>query len=432
MILLNPWALVGLLAVAGPIAAHLLGRRQARRLAFPNLRFLPATVPSPVSRDRISDVALLVLRIAIVAAAAIALAQPVWVSPDRARQLGNQLARAVIVDTSASMSRPSGAPGGPGAGGRAIDVARQRATDDAASATFSGRVQSGATVSRIVEAAEPASTIPAAVTWLLAQPMRRELTIVSDFQTSALTSEDVERVPAGIGVRLVQVPAAGAVPPPATSRDRWGPLHPTPQREVALLAGAADRGRAVAARAAAIAAGAPALGADTRPTAIVFAGFETRADLLRRAHPLNESWMSDSFSRVASDALVVAAAARAGHLPLEVLDARSDPDEPGRLLVFVDAAPHSLLAAAVVRGVLREVALDPASGESATTTHSNDELRRWERTAGDVSAQDSSRGQSWSDARWVWLAVIFLLLAESFVRRRRRAVAEAESHALVA
>jgi hypothetical protein len=417
VIFLNPWALVGLLAVAGPIAAHLLGRRQARRLAFPNLRFLPATVPSPVSRDRISDVALLVLRIAIVAAAAIALAQPVWVSPDRARQLGNQLARAVIVDTSASMSRPSAATG---AGGRALDVARQRAAEAA-----------GATISRIVEAEEPASTIPAAVTWLLAQPMRRELTIVSDFQTSALTSADVERVPAGIGVRLVQVPAAGPVPP-ATSRDRSEPLHPTSQREVALLAGAADRGRAVAARAAAIAAGAPAQGADTRPTAIVFAGFETRADLLRRAHPLNESWMSESFSRVAADALVVAAAARAGRLPLEVLDARSDPDEPGRLLVFVDAAPHSLLAAAVIHGVLREVALDPAPGESATTTYSNDDLRRWERPASDVSATDSSRGQSWSDARWVWLAVLFLLLAESLVRRRRRAVAEAERHALVA
>jgi hypothetical protein len=142
--------------------------------------------------------------------------------------------------------------------------------------------------------------------------------------------------------------------------------------------------------------------------------------------------MSESFSRVAADALVVAAAARAGHLPLEVLDARSDPDEPGRLLFFVDTSPHSLLAAAVVRGVLREVALDPAPGESVPTTYSNDDLRRWERPAGDVTAHDSSRGQSWSDARWVWLAVLVLLIAETLVRRRRRAVAEAGSHALVA
>jgi len=420
VILLNPWALVGLLAVAGPIAAHLLGRRQARRLAFPNLRFLPATVPSPVSRDRISDIALLALRIAIVAAAAIALAQPVWVSPARARQLGSQLARAIIVDTSASMSRPAGrdlemsrasaSPAASGTTGLAIDIARQRAT----------AVAGEATISRIVEAAEPASTIPAAVAWLLAQPMRRELTIVSDFQTSALTSADVERLPAGIGVRLIQVPAVGGVPQAARG-----------QREVALLAGAADRERAVAARAAAIAAGAPALGADTRPAAIVFAGFETRANLLQRAHPLTESWMSESFSRVGADELVVAAAARAGRLPLEVLDARSDPDEPGRLLVFVDAAPHSLLAAAVVRGVLREVAVGAAPGESVPTAYSN-ELQRWEHPAADVTAQDSSRGQSWSDARWVWLAVLVLLIAESLVRRRRRAVAEAESHALVA
>jgi hypothetical protein len=142
--------------------------------------------------------------------------------------------------------------------------------------------------------------------------------------------------------------------------------------------------------------------------------------------------MSDAFSRVAADELVAAAAARTSHLPLEVLDARVDPDTPGRLLIFVDAAPHTLLAAATIRGVLRAVAFETPAGESEPTTYSPEELRRWERPALDVTARESSRGQSWSDARWVWLAVLGLLLVESLVRRRRRAVAEAESHALVA
>ena len=261
MIFLSPWALVGLLAVAGPIVAHLLGRRQARRLAFPNLRFLPATVPSPISRDRISDVWLLVLRIAIIAGAAIALAQPVWVSPARARQLGSQLARAVIVDASASMSRPTAPSAASGADGRAIEAARQRAADAAG----------GATISRIVEAAEPASTIPAAVNWLLAQPMRRELTIVSDFQTSALTSADVERVPAGIGVRLVQIPAAGAVPPAATSRDGTPAPH--------LRA----RGRAAGRRDGSRARGGGARGRDRGRRAGTRRGLAPDGDRLRRS-----------------------------------------------------------------------------------------------------------------------------------------------------
>ena len=75
------------LAVAGPDSRALLGRRQARRLAFPNLRFRRP----PFRRLSVAtefDVALLALRVAIVAAAAIALAQLVCAVTARARASG--------------------------------------------------------------------------------------------------------------------------------------------------------------------------------------------------------------------------------------------------------------------------------------------------------------------------------------------------------
>jgi hypothetical protein len=177
---------------------------------------------------------------------------------------------------------------------------------------------------------------------------------------------------------------------------------------------------------------APAFGADTRPAAIVFTGFETRADLLQRARPLNAPWMTEVFSRIAADDLVVAAAARIGRLPLEVLDAGGDPDNAGRLLVFADAAPHTLLAAAVIRSVLHAAAIEVPTTESVATTYSVADLHRWERPAREVTAQEWSQGQIWSDARWVWLAVLVLLFGESLIRRQRPRVSEADSHALVA
>src|SRR5262245_1547534 len=105
MIFGNPWAWIGLAGIAGPILAHLLARRLPRRQRFPHLGFLPASALKPVSRARLRDFVLLGLRCAIVAAATMALTQPVWVTSARARQLGAQLARAIVIDTSASMTR---------------------------------------------------------------------------------------------------------------------------------------------------------------------------------------------------------------------------------------------------------------------------------------------------------------------------------------
>ena len=47
MIFQHPIAWLGLAAIAVPILVHLLGRRRARRVKFPTLRFVPASPLRP-------------------------------------------------------------------------------------------------------------------------------------------------------------------------------------------------------------------------------------------------------------------------------------------------------------------------------------------------------------------------------------------------
>jgi hypothetical protein len=103
MIWTAPWALAGLLLLAGPLLVHMLLRRNARRLIFPTTRFLPRTRASAVRFRRPSDVGLLILRAGIVLAAVLACAQPVLLSSWRTARWNQRTARAVVVDTSRSV-----------------------------------------------------------------------------------------------------------------------------------------------------------------------------------------------------------------------------------------------------------------------------------------------------------------------------------------
>jgi hypothetical protein len=117
-----PWALLGLLAVAAPVLVHWLARHQAKRLRFPTIQFLMRTSPVSVRRYRLRDRRLLAVRIAIIVAAVLALAQPVWVRPGAPAA---RPARAVVLDTSASLQRPRA--GAPASGRLGIDAARETA-----------------------------------------------------------------------------------------------------------------------------------------------------------------------------------------------------------------------------------------------------------------------------------------------------------------
>jgi len=102
---LAPWFLVGLLAVAGPIAAHLRRLSVQRRVAFSAVEFLSPRPPQ-TARSRWEDVALLVARIAALALFCLAFARPYL--PDAVSGVsGGSVVRrrVVLLDTSASMRR---------------------------------------------------------------------------------------------------------------------------------------------------------------------------------------------------------------------------------------------------------------------------------------------------------------------------------------
>lgn len=76
MTFLNASLLAGLLAIAIPIAVHLISRRQPRRVIFPATRFLQHRMESSRSKLRVRRWWLLALRILAIAAFAVALARP--------------------------------------------------------------------------------------------------------------------------------------------------------------------------------------------------------------------------------------------------------------------------------------------------------------------------------------------------------------------
>ncbi len=93
---LQPWAWWGLAAVALPILVHLLARHRVREMPFPSLRFLRPTALAALRRRVLSDVPLLLVRVAMIAAAVAALAAPALVSSARQRAWTARTSRAVI------------------------------------------------------------------------------------------------------------------------------------------------------------------------------------------------------------------------------------------------------------------------------------------------------------------------------------------------
>ena len=89
----------------GPVVVHLLRRQRARRVLFPTLQFLVSTRAAAARLRTPSDLPLLALRVAIVAAAAIAAAQPFLVTGWRRAAWEQRVARALVIDTSESMAR---------------------------------------------------------------------------------------------------------------------------------------------------------------------------------------------------------------------------------------------------------------------------------------------------------------------------------------
>ena len=385
MTFLQPWAWIGLVAVAGPIVAHLLARRSARRLPFPTVRFLPAAIQTPVSRDRLTDITLLVVRCLVLVTAAAALALPVWLTADQRRTLGESVVRAIVVDNGVA-----------------------NAADPQAA-----RLSAESTVARVAHADEPARLLGEASTWLAQQPMRREIVLVSDFPAQALSKADLDRIPAGIGIKLVPVSTSGRSHAAMEVRD--GPV---------LLTGAADRANALAAREAAVAQGAVSTGRKDRPIALVFPGHEGRDTLLKSAHDIDQPWMFTVVRAVTQDHIVMAAAREIGKPAADIVAPLAAPiNGESHLLLVMSVQPASLVSAAVMRTAARAVAPEPAADVIAT--HSAEQLKAWERPAASI-APDGSRAPEESRGRWLWLAALVLMVIERVMARRPRTAAHTE------
>ena len=115
----TPWLLLGLLAAAIPVLLHLLSSVRAPQAYFPTLRFLRLSMTKTARRRRVEHWLLLLIRSALLALLALAVAEPFLKASGGLAAAGN-VASEVIIDNSYSMGVRSGA-------GSRFDRARQQA-----------------------------------------------------------------------------------------------------------------------------------------------------------------------------------------------------------------------------------------------------------------------------------------------------------------
>jgi len=181
-----PAALIGLAAVALPIAVHLLARQNIRTLPYPSLRFLRQTQLAALRRRVVEDAALLLCRVAIVAVAALALAGPVFQTAARQAEYAGRVSRAI--------------------------VAREGASREAMA-----RSAEGAFRSTIIARGTMADAFADATRWFDEQPpSAREIVILGALRRGALYDVDLSFVPRDIGIRFVpqtvDTPSTAVVP----------------------------------------------------------------------------------------------------------------------------------------------------------------------------------------------------------------------------
>lgn len=394
---LQPWAWLGLTAVIVPLALHLLARQQRRRLLFPSLRFLHPTRLSAVRRWKITDWPLLAVRLLIVGMAVAALASPVLVSANRQRAWAERAARAVIV--------VAGAAGAPDASELAGFAAREMASAFAAREfpVGSGEIGDG---------------IRDAAMWLDRQPpAAREVVIMGDLRTGALTAGDLETLPRHVGIRFVPVASTeptrefqlaaisghdattGAYQLRTTLDDHATQVEYSPSRMahgtlVDVRAAPAHQQRVEAARRAVLREGI-VLPRDSNHRAIV--EFEGAPLVPSRTivRPPRVAWMRAALERIDK--------VRAGELD-------------GALVVETDVAGDDPRVVHLISQVVTEAFgdarrdLEPRRVPAST-------LAAWARPSAGVPP-DLKPGDE-GDRRWIWIAVLALLAFETWMRPGR-------------
>lgn len=106
MSFLNPFFLLGLLAVAVPVIIHFINLRRPQKVSFSTLSFFRELQKSTLRRIRIKEYLLLALRVLAVLLLALALARPYLTGDSTGRAVSDGPASiAVLIDDSPSMSR---------------------------------------------------------------------------------------------------------------------------------------------------------------------------------------------------------------------------------------------------------------------------------------------------------------------------------------
>ena len=457
---LNPAALAGLALLAGPVLVHLLLRHRAERVLFPSLRFVRPSRTAAVRLRLPSDLALLLLRMAIVAVAIAAAAQPLLLVPSRLRAWNARMARVIVVDVGDPSTRPNdrslraGVRNSETAASEAGDVVRAESQGTA----FAARIDAPELGPGVLQAIQALAAAP---------PARREIVVVSGFQRGSLSRAILDAVPPAIGIRLVQVGAAtqerrvrglelfqpGAHSTPAGSGSGAASskaqeillsgnttavsLVPGsgPREGLWLISAEADSVAVPALERAVAAAGAPALSPD-RPLSIGFIG-DPWGDAAR---PISAIWMLETILRMRNDPDLVAACSDSASGTVAGRGQRTsdragtawhvlcrDPESrpivraaaAGSHLVFdVEAPPSALLSAAVVRAALIARQGSVARSEAEIQRMTAAELAGWSRQAAPVAA-DTWRSGGQSDSRWCWALALALLAVESLVRGRK-------------
>ncbi len=421
----NIAALAGLLLVAGPVLVHLLLRHRATRVLFPSLRFVRTSRTAAVRFRVPSDLALLLLRMAIVSAAVVALARPLLLTRARISAWNTRVAKAVVVDVSESMKAVSAA-------------AAEAARGESQGAFFARQLEAGdleAGVKRAVAALQQAPPAP------------REIVIVSDFQWGALARRALEAVPAGTGLRFTQVSD-----PPVSRRVR-GPDLFTASRSVhqdftlyssatrigeivteepgdglTILAAPADAAAVEALRRVVAAAGALAP-SPTQSLTLAFANARVPSGV----RPIERGWMVGAVLRLKGDLEVAEACVTADAVTT------SSPESPWRvlfrdrkgrtivraaaaqnaLLIDVASAPSAFVSAAVMRAALNARHGPLEQPEEEVRRMPPEQLAALQRPAAPVRA-DLVRPDDGSDSRWCWALVLLLLGIEMLVRREHQ------------
>ena len=244
---LAPWGLLLAAAVAVPLALHLLRRRTGTRVEFPAVRYLLRAEKEHAREVRLRNLLLMLLRVGIVVALALAIARPIGPFPGTGHP---PTAVAIVVDNSLSSS--SAGPEGPAlarlvVAARAV-VAAASAGDALSLVTMDGEVVGGApaeldnVLTRLTSldgAGDPAQALRRARALLAASPLpERRLVVVTDGQATTWRAVGPDA--------SVPVPTSLLALPPRHGGNRsvrtvtLDPPHWSPRGTVRVTLGGAD------------------------------------------------------------------------------------------------------------------------------------------------------------------------------------------------